>query len=116
MTDAVRIGLGQAADARLHHGIVAHVIGIIAVLVASGDLAELHSEYVHMLGNLTLLGYRLSVAASNQPFDIKCSEHYCKSEFALTRALTSRTSWDLEAIEERQKTLADPACSLWPRQ
>ncbi len=77
-----------------------------------GDDAALHAEYLTKLGNLTMLGKKLNIVASNNPFDAKKVE-YEKSEIAMTRQLAKNESWGLRLIDARTKELAKQATELW---
>lgn len=77
-----------------------------------GEDAALHSEYLTKLGNLTMLGKKLNITASNNPFEAKKVE-YEKSEIAMTRELAKYDSWGIKQIDERTKKLAKQTTSLW---
>jgi hypothetical protein len=77
-----------------------------------GARLEEHAVYVNRWGNLTLLGGKRNIAASNQPFDRK-REIYRTSRFTLTKRLTEHDRWDLGAIETRQDELARLSDRLW---
>ncbi len=70
-------------------------------------------EYVHRLGNLTLLDFRLNRMASNSPFRKKKKE-YRKSHIVITQWLLEEDKWTPEAIERRQKRFARVAPKIWP--
>lgn len=77
-----------------------------------GEDAALHAEYLTKLGNLTMLGKKLNIVASNNPFDAKKVE-YEKSEIAMTRQLAENEAWGLRLIDARTKELAKQATELW---
>lgn len=77
-----------------------------------GEDAALHSEYLTRLGNLTMLGKKLNIVASNNPFEAKKVE-YEKSEIATTRELAGNTEWGLKQIDNRTIELATKATELW---
>jgi uncharacterized protein with ParB-like and HNH nuclease domain len=77
-----------------------------------GEDAALHSEYLTKLGNLTMLGKKLNIVASNNPFEAKKVE-YEKSDIATTRELAGVAEWGLTQIDERTKVLAIKATELW---
>lgn len=77
-----------------------------------GEEAALHSEYLTKLGNLTMLGKKLNIVASNNPFEAKKVE-YEKSEIAMTRELAKNAAWGLKFIDARTKVLAKQATELW---
>ncbi len=78
-----------------------------------GERVGEHASYVDRWGNLTLLGGRKNVAASNGLF-AKKRTIYAESAIKLTNRLASRDSWDLEAITARQEELAHLADGVWP--
>lgn len=77
-----------------------------------GEEAALHGEYLTKLGNLTMLGKKLNIIASNNPFEAKKVE-YEKSEIAMTRELAKNAAWGLKFIDARTKVLAKQATELW---
>jgi uncharacterized protein with ParB-like and HNH nuclease domain len=77
-----------------------------------GEDAALHSEYLVKLGNLTMLGKKLNIVASNNPFEAKKIE-YEKSEIAATRELANVKEWGLIQIDLRTAELAKKATELW---
>lgn len=77
-----------------------------------GEEAALHGEYLTKLGNLTMLGKKLNIVASNNPFEAKKVE-YEKSEIAMTRELAKNAAWGLKFIDARTKVLAKQATELW---
>lgn len=81
--------------------------------VVLGDRVDEHAAYVNRWGNLTLLGGRKNVKASNALF-AKKRVIYAESAIKLTNGLAARESWDLETIDERQVELAKVADGVWP--
>lgn len=77
-----------------------------------GEDAALHGEYLVKLGNLTMLGKKLNIVASNNPFEAKKIE-YEKSEIAATRELASAKEWGLIQIDLRTAELSKQATELW---
>lgn len=77
-----------------------------------GEDAALHGEYLTKLGNLTMLGKKLNIVASNNPFEAKKVE-YEKSEIAMTRELAANDSWGLKQIDVRTEKLTKQAVALW---
>ncbi|MEV1198476.1 DUF262 domain-containing protein [Microbispora rosea] len=71
-----------------------------------------HSEYVGMLGNLTLLSRRINVTIKNAPFDIKRHE-LAKSELHLTVEVAKNEEWTPAKVTERQAALAEEIKGLW---
>lgn len=74
--------------------------------------AALHGEYLAKLGNLTMLGKKLNIVASNNPYEAKRLE-YAKSEIKMTRLLAEIDTWGLQQIDTRTEELAKQATSLW---
>lgn len=77
-----------------------------------GSRVEEHQEYVNKWGNLTLLGGRKNIAASNQPYEQKRAI-YRTSRFQMTQQLAESSRWDLDAISNRQRSLAEHADRVW---
>jgi uncharacterized protein with ParB-like and HNH nuclease domain len=77
-----------------------------------GEDATLHGEYLTKLGNLTMLGKKLNIVASNNPFEAKKIE-YSKSKIDMTKLLTKYETWGLTQIEDRTEILAKQATKLW---
>lgn len=77
-----------------------------------GEDADQHALYINRWGNLTLLGGKLNIGASNLPFANKV-EIYQQSKIALARELANQESWGLEQIDERQEKLAAIAEGIW---
>jgi hypothetical protein len=61
---------------------------------------------------MTMLGKKLNIVASNNPYIAKKVE-YEKSEIAMTRELSLNESWGLKQIDERNEKLAKQATELW---
>lgn len=72
---------------------------------------QLHSEYVHTIGNLTLTGYNSEL--SNKPFEWKKAQ-LASSGVQLSRSIAQQDSWDFEKIQQRSIELAELICRAWP--
>ena len=72
---------------------------------------QLHSEYVHTIGNLTLTGYNSEL--SNKPFEWKKTQ-LATSGVQLSRSIAQQDSWDFEKIQQRSTELAELICRAWP--
>ena len=59
-----------------------------------------------------MLGKKLNIVASNNPFEAKKVE-YEKSEIAMTRELAANASWGLKQIDVRTEKLTKQAVALW---
>lgn len=79
---------------------------------ALGEDVEQHQLYLNRWGNLTLLGGKLNIGASNLPFEQKKAQ-YRQSKIAMATELDSYPHWDLDAIEQRQEKLAGIAEKIW---
>jgi len=74
---------------------------------------EKHRDYVHRIGNLTLLAGQLNVRASNNPFRAKLKE-YKKSSLALTKEVAENYSrFKFKNVGERSKELSELAVKIW---
>lgn len=80
-----------------------------------GDKAEAsHPKYVSRIGNLTLFSGELNIAASNNPFGSK-KQAYRQSAIRLTQELATMTHFKFKQIDQRSKSFAELAVTLWPR-
>lgn len=79
---------------------------------ALGEDADQHALYINRWGNLTLLGGKLNIGASNLPFAKKI-EIYQQSKIALARELANQEGWGLQQIDDRQERLATIAEGVW---
>lgn len=73
-----------------------------------------HNEYLHMLGNLTLLGKEYNNKIKNYSFKKK-KETYEKSKIQLTLDLVKFSKWEKTEIVKRQHELFEKAKIVWPR-
>jgi uncharacterized protein with ParB-like and HNH nuclease domain len=72
-----------------------------------------HHRYVDRIGNYTLLGQKLNIKASNNPFRSKKKE-YVKSNICLTQDLaTNYSSFRFKQVNERSAELAKIATEIW---
>lgn len=76
------------------------------------QIAALHQEHLHKIGNLTIIKGKWNTAMSNNPFDQK-KENYEKSEFAMTCGLSKHNKWTFEDIQNRCRKLAGAALDIW---
>lgn len=85
-------------------------------IAALGDTwRQLHAEWLHTPGNLTLVGSDYNSEMSNRSFALKrpvlgSSKVYLNQHFAAN----SLTKWSQEEIEARAAVLADLAATVWP--
>ena len=79
------------------------------------EFDETHSQYLHTLGNLTLVTGRWNIEQSNLPFEFKklpLADHALK----LNSNYFSRSieKWDAAAINERAHFLSQAFLKIWP--
>jgi hypothetical protein len=72
-----------------------------------------HAQVINRLGNLTLLGKRLNASIKNADFATKKKYGYADSDIVMTRELLKLTTWDVDAIDERQRELSEWAFDIW---
>ena len=74
---------------------------------------ERHKDYVNRIGNLTLLGQKLNIIASNNPFSDKLKE-YKKSNISLTKDIAKNyKSFKFKDVEKRSIQMGKDAVLLW---
>ena len=76
------------------------------------NYSEIHTQWVHTVGNLTLSGYNPNLG--NRPFNEK-TDMLAKSNFALSDSILQVENWDAAAIQQRGEMLADRALGIWKR-
>ena len=77
------------------------------------DALTKHKMYVNRIGNFTLLGQKLNIAASNNPFDDKLTE-YKKSNIMLTKKIYENfKNFKFSEVEERSNYFAKKAPQIW---
>jgi len=67
-----------------------------------------HQQWVHRLGNLTLLSRKKNSSASNRDFSWKKSAYFTKGgicSFALTTQVLQHEEWTLDVMEQRQEAM-----------
>lgn len=74
---------------------------------------EEHALLHKRLGNLALMKSKINLKAGNDEFKNKVS-FYRNSKFKLTKIIANEKKWDKNAIERRQKYLAELAITTWP--
>ena len=75
------------------------------------DWRQVHTQWLHRLGNLTLTGYNPDM--SNRPFEEKKS-FYSESPLRLTKFVRQQSEWTAVEMEARGKELAARALKIWP--
>ncbi len=77
-----------------------------------GDKAEeIHTLYLHTIGNLTLTGYNSDM--SNSPF-LQKKAWLNQSHFELNKYFADKLTWGAEEIVARSKALWERAREIWP--
>ena len=89
-----------------------------------GDNAEkIHSNWLHRLGNLTLVTKPANSSLSNQSFSNKCDDQeygYSKSDLRITSDIpgiaqeSPNACWDEEALKARTEKFYQMALKIWP--
>ncbi len=74
---------------------------------------EQHQEYHKRLGNLTLLQKNLNKALPNNTAFEEKKKQYANSKIMLTAKIGEYKDWNIDAITERQKWMADQAKTIW---
>lgn len=76
---------------------------------------EIHEQWLHTLGNLTLTGYNSEY--SNRSFTQKRDMEggFKDSPLQLNRGLGQLEAWNEDTIKNRAKRLAATAIAIWPR-
>jgi uncharacterized protein with ParB-like and HNH nuclease domain len=74
------------------------------------DWANIHENYIHNIGNLTLSAYNSEL--SNNAFNDKV-ESLKNSHLELNKYFNNLSTWDEVAIKTRARLLADKALSVW---
>lgn len=77
---------------------------------------ETHKNWVHKLGNLTLLCGNKNSKASNSSFDKKIdiyNKNNRRSPFNITKDLSDYSEWNLDALSSRHETLLEFAKEIW---
>lgn len=72
-----------------------------------------HAQYVNRIGNFTLLGQKLNIVASNNPYEEKLKE-YKKSSLRLTQNIVENfTDFKFSEVEQRCEYFADTGLKIW---
>lgn len=79
------------------------------------DAEEIHHEWLHRIGNLTVTGYNSEY--SNSSFQTKKSipEGFDSSPYRLNDSIKKADTWGEEQIERRSKRLSDIAVAYWAK-
>jgi uncharacterized protein with ParB-like and HNH nuclease domain len=71
-----------------------------------------HDEYLHRIGNMTLIADELNASASNSAFNEK-KKIYKQSAITLTKELADMSSFKFKAVKTRSEELAKIAVKIW---
>ena len=74
------------------------------------------SEYIHNIGNLTLLHPKDNKTAGNEKFETKCEKIYKKSKLTLNTLILQYTTFPNDprgAVQKRSEDLADKALEIF---
>nr|WP_027137223.1 DUF262 domain-containing protein [Gaetbulibacter saemankumensis] len=120
--------MGSTGELKINSGSDVHLEHIIPQTITTkkskrefGDWEEylgseaklLHKEYVDTIGNYTLLGQKLNIVASNNPFSDKLKE-YAKSSIKITQEIVENyNDFKFNDLKQRSKELADYAPKIW---
>lgn len=79
-----------------------------------GDAEQIHADWLHRLGNLTLTAYNPEY--SNHPFSEKKTRKggFNQSAVRLNQFVRGQTEWTVAQMQERGKRLAEDALTIWP--
>lgn len=80
------------------------------------DSAEdIHSKYLHTIGNLTLVAYNVNSALSNKSFIEKrnMKDGFKDIKLFLNQSIKELNIWNEEEIIKRANYLSEIACSIW---
>lgn len=78
--------------------------------------AEQHEQWLHKLGNLTLISGKKNSAAKNLGFDRKKDAYEQankKPSFEITKEICTLPEWDMEALRQRHEKLKGEIMALW---
>ncbi len=79
-----------------------------------GENAALnHGDFVNRIGNFTLLGQKLNIKASNNPFENKLNQYKKSSLRVTTEIVENYPEFRFAQVEKRSKELADKAIEIW---
>ena len=80
------------------------------------DWQDIHHDWLHRLGNLTLVGYQNNIAYSNRPFGEKklLPGGFHETAVRLNFYVRNQDNWGPSEMEERGAILANRALEIWP--
>jgi predicted transport protein len=89
--------------------------GIISCERKVSDSVQVHAQYLHTIGNLTLTRYNPEL--SDEPFLEKRNHKeggFANSPLHLNKSLATLEHWNEDEIKKRASALADLALKVWP--
>jgi len=75
---------------------------------------DVHSKYLHTIGNLTLTGYNSELGYSSFGTKRDMVGGFRDSPLRLNRGLANLDAWNEEEIKKRAKQLSELALNVWP--
>lgn len=109
---AIEHKIRRTGEMRVEDSRMTHVEHIYPVAPAKADRWVKHDALVNRLGNQTLLASALNSGIKNGRFSAKLPA-YRKSDIRITKALTKKKKWNEQAIDDRQRWLAEYAPRIW---
>jgi hypothetical protein len=76
------------------------------------EIEALHKENLDKIGNLTIIKGEWNISMSNRLFEEKKND-YERSEFQITKTLTSYDKWTFNEIEDRTNEMTEEALKIW---
>ena len=74
---------------------------------------ELHKDYVHTIGNITLSGYNQTLGNKSFVEKKKMENGYCNSKITLTKELCAYDCWGIKEISERTDNIIKQILTIW---
>lgn len=80
------------------------------------DWENTYSDYLHTIGNLTLIAASPNESIKNKTFLEKKKEWYQNSNVSLTKEINQKWSkWTQKEVQQRADILTERALKIWPR-
>jgi uncharacterized protein with ParB-like and HNH nuclease domain len=77
---------------------------------------NIYNNYVHTIGNLSLIAPSPDISISNDLFSEKKKEWYSVSNVSLTKEINQKwNEWTEKEIQDKAHILAERAVKIWPR-
>lgn len=74
---------------------------------------EIHTLYVHTLGNLTLTGYNAEMGNKSFKYKVYSSIGFAQSHLKINRMISEYSVWNKQSIQWRTNKLTDVLLKLW---